>query len=117
MAVEEPLEIRVGFPGAGTDGESLVITMRTPGSDEELARGFLFTEGLIRQPADVLEFVVADPSEGAGQRPLSVSLRNGLQDGLSRNERNFYTNSSCGICGKASLEALRVRATLEVRGD
>ena len=116
VAVEEPLEIRVGFPTARTPAESLVITMRTPGADEELARGFLFTEGFINAADDVLEFVVADPAEGAGNI-IEVSLRDGLQERLRRSQRNFYTNSSCGVCGKASLDALRARAQLEVRGD
>ncbi len=116
VAVEEPLEIRVGFPGTAPAGESLVITMRTPGHDEELARGFLFTEGLIEDPAEVVEFVVADPAEGAGD-VLQINVRGELRERFQKLRRNFYTTSSCGICGKASLEALRAKARLEVRGD
>jgi FdhD protein len=116
VAVEEPLEIRVGFPGAAPGGESLVVTMRTPGHDEELARGLLFTEGIVRDAADVLEFVVADPAEGLGNI-LQVNLREVARERLAAARRSFYTNSSCGICGKASLEALRARAALPVHGE
>jgi FdhD protein len=103
VAVEEPLEIRVG-------GESLVITMRTPGHDADLACGFLFTEGLIAEPADV----TGVSAEG---NVVSVGLRSEPGEQLGRLRRNFYTSSSCGICGKTSLEALRARARLEVRGE
>lgn len=115
VAVEEPLEIRVSF-GAAADGESLLVTMRTPGHDEELARGFLFSEGLIDKPEDVLGFAVADPAEAAGN-VLQVKLQPALRERFVDVRRNFYANSACGVCGKASLEALRVRAHLEVRGD
>jgi FdhD protein len=116
VAVEEPLELRVGFPESAPQGESLVLTMRTPGHDEELARGFLFSEGLIEEAADVLEFVVADPAEGRGN-VLQVNVREWLRERFATARRSFYTNSSCGVCGKASLEALRARARHEVRGD
>jgi len=116
VAVEEPLEIRTSFPEEGVAAESLVVTMRTPGHDEELARGLLFSEGLIDEAADVLEFIVADPGEGAGNI-LELSLRAKLRGRFAGAPRRFYTNASCGICGKVSIEALRARARLEVRGD
>lgn len=116
VAVEEPLEIRVGFAGEDRPPESLVVTMRTPGHDTELARGFLFTEGLIGSAADLLALRPGPPDAG-GDNVIEVELRAGLQERFRHLRRNFLTNSSCGICGKASLEALRARATLAVRGD
>lgn len=116
VAVEEPLEIRVGFEGLAGDPESLVVTMRTPGNDEELARGFLFTEGLIDGAADIIGIVPAPPGEG-GENLVQVRVRAGLQERFKKLRRSFFTNSSCGICGKASLESLRARATLSVHGE
>lgn len=109
VAVEEPLEIRVAFPGGPVDGESLLVTMRTPGHDEELARGLLFAEGLIAETGDVTGFVVGDPGEGRGNR-LTLVVREALRERLASSRRGFYVNSSCGICGKASIEALGARA-------
>jgi FdhD protein len=93
VAVEEPLEIRV-------DGRALTITMRTPGQDEELALGFLYGEGLIDAPraAGLTEDFAANTVEVAG--PLS----------RDPGERRFYTTSSCGVCGKGSLEEVAVYA-------
>jgi FdhD protein len=116
VAVEEPLEIRVGFEGVDGLPESLVVTMRTPGQDEELARGFLFTEGLIDDAGDILSIAAADRDEG-GENLVAVTVRAALRERFQKVRRNFYTNSSCGICGKASIEALRARARFEVRGE
>ncbi len=115
VAVEEPLEIRVVLPGSPPEGENLVVTMRTPGHDADLARGFLFTEGLIAAADDVTDIRVADPATTANV--VTVALRGALRAELDRLRRNFYATSSCGVCGKASLEALRARARLEVRGE
>lgn len=116
VAVEEPLEIRVAFPESGVEPKSLVLTMRTPGNDEELAGGFLFTEGLIDAAADVLGIAVPDGETATGN-VVTISVRAGLRERFDKAGRSFYTNSSCGICGKASLDALRARARLEVHGD
>jgi FdhD protein len=93
VAVEEPLEIRV-------DGRALTITMRTPGHDEELALGFLYGEGLIDSPhaTGLTEDFAANTIEVAG--PLA----------RDPGERRFYTTSSCGVCGKGSLEEVAVYA-------
>jgi FdhD protein len=93
VAVEEPLEIRV-------DGEPIAVTMRTPGHDEELALGFLYGEGLIESPraAGLTEDFAANTIEVAG--PLA----------RDPGERRFYTTSSCGVCGKGSLEEVAVYA-------
>lgn len=89
LAVEEPLQIRV-------NGRDLSITMRTPGHDGELATGFLFTEGILKTRADVVGIECDENS-------LSLTLADGVDAGASR---NFYTTSSCGVCGKASIESL-----------
>lgn len=92
LAVEEPLQIRAG-------NRNLAVTIRTPGHDEELAAGFLFTEGLVRHARDI-------SSIKCNRNRAIVSLAEGVTINLNRTGRNFYMTSSCGICGKASIEAL-----------
>src|SRR3954468_1726534 len=105
VAVEEPLEIRLGCDIKDRRVHRAVsITMRTPGHDLELAVGFLFTEGIITERKQVASLAAC----GAGN-VARVSLRPGTDVDLSRLERHFYTASSCGVCGKASLEAVHVR--------
>ena len=104
VAVEEPLEIRLGYEAAGERQTSSVsITMRTPGNDEDLAIGFLFTESIIRSPDDV---AIVKPCDG--DNTVRVELEDGVVVDLDRLQRHFYTSSSCGVCGKASLDALRM---------
>ncbi len=107
VAVEEPLEIRVAWPdsGGGQVERSIAVTMRTPGNDAELALGFLFSEGLLRSIDAVTE--VHTGMEGIWQNRVTVELRSDPQLDSARLERNFYVTSSCGVCGKASLEAVR----------
>ncbi len=103
LAIEEPLEIRVAHTGAEMPEERAIsVTMRTPGADRDLALGFLFTEGLIRSYTDVREVVIAENT-------VSVHLAEGIRLQVDKAERNFYMSSSCGICGKASLDAVRIR--------
>ncbi len=92
VAVEEPLQIRTG-------DRNLAITMRTPGNDAELAAGFLFTEGFIRQRADLAGIECS-------RNQAVVTLAEGIYLDPEMTERNFYMTSSCGVCGKASIEAL-----------
>lgn len=113
LAAEEPMEIRVG-------GRALTITMRTPGDDFDLAVGFLVSEGVVRAASDVVAarycagatddgtntYNVVDVALDPSLPPLDVSL-----------ERNFYTTSSCGLCGKASLDAVRTASTWSVADD
>ena len=99
LAVEEPLEIRV-------DGAPLAVTMRTPGEDEALAVGFLAGEGLIAGPADV---GYAGPSEDLAANVVEVRTTAGLRRDPS-GERSFHLTSSCGVCGKAALEAVELEA-------
>lgn len=111
VAVEEPLEIQVSaHSAAGSAAKSVSITMRTPGADAELAVGFLFTEGIITDPGQVLAVQhrgEADPLSGL-HNMIRVEIDPAVDLHLDRLQRHFYTTSSCGVCGKASLEALRV---------
>ncbi len=106
LATEEPLEIRV--QGPGQEMIQVAVTMRTPGGDFELSCGFLFTEGLI-VPGEVRRVAYCDNLPGEEQRynVVSVSLERPFD--AERLRRNFYANSSCGVCGKAALEDVEVR--------
>ncbi len=104
LVVEEPLEIRV-------DGAAVTVTMRTPGSDIELAQGFLLTEGVITGRDDVLtiRYCAGRGEDGANTyNVLDVTLAAGVPKPDLDVTRNFYTTSSCGVCGKASLDAVRL---------
>jgi len=104
VVVEEPLEIRLARLGEPGPGRPISITMRTPGSDVELALGFLHGEGLIRSNRDVASVHEC----GADRNVVRIELAADVPLDLARLERNFYTSSSCGVCGKASLEAVAV---------
>ena len=106
LATEEPMEIRVDEPGG--DQRTIAVTMRTPGHDFELAAGFLFTEGLI-EPGDLHGVRYCDvPREEQHYNVVTVAVGRALPDLAAR---AFYTTSSCGVCGKASLDALDVQCT------
>jgi FdhD protein len=111
VAVEEPLEIQLCAPSAeDSAAKSVSITMRTPGNDAELALGFLFTEGIITAADQVASVGHCGPEEpDTGLRNvIRIELNPGVTIDLDRLTRHFYTTSSCGVCGKASLDALRV---------
>jgi len=117
VATEEPLEIRLGY--SRRDGsraeENVSVTMRTPGHDEELAVGFLFTEGIIHARADVQGVVPrGQPAENGLVNVVRVELMPGVTVDFKRLERNFYTTSSCGVCGKASIDAVAVQGQYDV---
>jgi FdhD protein len=132
VAVEEPLEIQLVY-GAANDrkAKSISITMRTPGEDDELAAGFLMTEGVVRDVAHIasigapLTIKTALRSEadsrqisvpmGRRSQAIRVELLPDIEVSMSTLERNFYTTSSCGVCGKASLLALRTLCPLPQR--
>lgn len=106
LATEEPLEIRLN------PQQSVAITMRTPGADFELAAGFLYSEGVVCQREDIQRIsYCVDPDVDGEQRLniVNVALREDLIVDLQRLERHFYTTSACGVCGKTSIEALRIR--------
>ncbi|HEV2688174.1 MAG TPA: formate dehydrogenase accessory sulfurtransferase FdhD [Bryobacteraceae bacterium] len=104
LAIEEPLEIRLG-------DKTVSITMRTPGHDYELAAGFLFTEGILQGSAQIHRIRRTQTSGNPRQagNSVTVDLNPGVQVDFERLERHFYTTSSCGVCGKASIEALHVQ--------
>jgi len=109
LAVEEPLEIRLGQ-------KPVSITMRTPGHDFELAAGFLFTEGILHDAAEIREIHWSHPPNGTANvnprqlgNSVTVELNPGVEVDLDRLERHFYTSSSCGVCGKASIEAIQMQ--------
>ena len=120
VAIEEPLEIRVDFV---VNGErcvrSLSITMRTPGHDEELAAGFLMSEGLVRSARDIESIRPCGPESGAhdGNNVVKVRLADHATIAWPNVERHFYATSSCGVCGKASLEALEVPGMCPIARD
>ncbi|HVU95123.1 MAG TPA: formate dehydrogenase accessory sulfurtransferase FdhD [Puia sp.] len=101
IAIEDPLEIRIQYGPAGRRQEqSLSVTMRTPGNDEELALGWLYTEGIVQTAAkDVLT--------RSTPNTITILLPEGPTPDLSRTQRHSYTSSSCGVCGKTSLDSLR----------
>jgi FdhD protein len=129
LAGEEPLESRVG-------GNPLAVTMRTPGYDLELAAGFLFTEGIIQRREQIISLEIGKPDAGT-QHDTQPGTQRGTQFGnlvvaqlerdvqldAEKTQRNFFANSSCGICGKASIDAVRSRflrapnAGFRVRSD
>jgi len=102
LAIEEPLEIRVQYgPAIDRREQSVSVTMRTPGNDPELATGFLFTEGIIP------DITAIDLVSTFTSNSILVSLKTTVTLDLGKLQRHFYTTSSCGVCGKSSLEALR----------
>jgi FdhD protein len=112
IVVEEPLEIRV-------NGTAITVTMRTPGSDVELAQGFLFTEGLIKRRSDIhsVRYCHGAGDDGLNTyNVLDVTLAAGVELPAVDITRNFYMTSACGVCGKASLDAVRL-ASMYIPGD
>jgi FdhD protein len=112
LAVEEPLEIRI-------DGSALAVTMRTPGSDFELAQGFLLTEGIVRSREQIAAIrYCAGAVEGENTyNVLDITVRDPAPAALEAARRNQYTTSSCGVCGKASLDAVVTISSHDPRGD
>ena len=115
VTVEEPLEIRVEFTRNGARETAAVsVTMRTPGNDFELAAGFLYGEGLLRDRADVAEISYCQTDEPQTYNIVLVKLRPATLFDPGALSRNFYMSSSCGVCGKASLEAVEVRGCEQI---
>jgi FdhD protein len=107
LVTEEPLEIRAAGPGQ--EPVSVAVTMRTPGADMELAAGFLFTEGLVASSDEIarIRYCGLEVPEEQRYNIVTVHLRRPFDPGSL--QRNFYATSSCGICGKATIEAIEVR--------
>jgi FdhD protein len=102
VVVEEPLEIRVAAAGDDGPGTAISITMRTPGQDIELAAGFLHGEGIVRSREDI----AGSRLSGLDGNIVRIQLAAGAEFDAARLQRNFYTTSSCGVCGHASLAAV-----------
>lgn len=110
VAVEEPMEVRVEHQGpSGWKTRSVAVTMRTPGNDFELAAGFLFSEGIVRDRNQVREVTYCRSQGIQEYNIVTVRLSSGTTLDESLLSRNFYTSSSCGVCGKASLEAVKAK--------
>jgi FdhD protein len=113
VASEEPLEIRLG-------GTALAVTMRTPGDDFDLVHGFLATEGVIGSADDLAGLRYCNSVDDEGRNTynvVDVDLAPGVPVPDTSLERNFYTSSSCGVCGKASIDAIRTKTRFDVAGD
>lgn len=104
LAVEEPLQIQLLYGPSGKElRTNLSVTMRTPGNDEELAAGFLYTEGIIQHTEQVVSFIAG----ASGENTVLAILNGQFMPELNATERNFYMTSSCGVCGKSSIDAVR----------
>ena len=113
VAAEEPLEIRLA-------GRPLAVTMRTPGDDFDLVHGFLATEGVITGPDDITGLRYCGSVDADGRNTynvVDVDLAPGVEVPGTGLDRHFYTTSSCGVCGKASIDALRTRTRYDVAAD
>ncbi|MDB5000945.1 MAG: sulfurtransferase FdhD [Mucilaginibacter sp.] len=115
LAIEEPLEIRLAF-GAGLTRtvKNISVTMRTPGSDAELATGFLFTEGIIKDKNELASvnhcFIACAENK---ENVIQVELAEDATPELKNTDRNFYTTSSCGVCGKGSIAAIKTVSSFQ----
>jgi FdhD protein len=111
LAAEEPLEIRLR-------AVPLTVTMRTPGQDIDLAMGFLLSEGIIRTADDVVTAQLCAGTDTPNTyNVVDVTLRSDVPPPVTDPSRNFYTTSSCGVCGKASIDAVRTRSRFDVASD
>jgi FdhD protein len=109
LAAEEPLEIKIAYGEEHQQQiKNISVTMRTPGHDAELALGFLFTEGIIKNAKDIATvehcFIACQENK---ENVIQVSFHPDVQPDLHNTDRNFYTTSSCGVCGKSSINAIR----------
>jgi FdhD protein len=115
LAAEEPLEIRIGYgPLADRRQKSISVTMRTPGNDFELALGFLYTEGIINDASQVhsIRYCTELNTRENLENIVRVELQENIEIDFGRLQRNFYTTSSCGVCGKESIEAVKISCPL-----
>jgi FdhD protein len=110
LVVEEPLEIQLVWEG---ERKTVAVTMRTPGADAELAAGFLFAEGVVASPDEIAGIrSIGEPSAQGCPNVVEVELTSGLPEPqLGSLDRHFFSNSACGVCGKAALEGLELRVT------
>ena len=121
LATEEPLEIRLGFgEQRARQQQNISVTMRTPGHDFELAIGFLFTEGIIKSVNDIYQIKYCkhhNREEEDSQNIVRVELHPHVEFEVNKLTRNFYTTSSCGVCGKASIESIKTTCNIVSSND
>lgn len=120
LVIEEPLEIRLTETRNNIrQTHNISVTMRTPGADFDLATGFLLTEGIIRGSSDIqsIDYAIDQDSNTSSENIVIVELVPELDFDIGKLQRNFYATSSCGICGKASLQALSSESYYEVNGE
>lgn len=117
LSVEEPLEIKILYgPENQRTQKNISVTMRTPGNDHELATGFLFTEGIIPSYSIIKEVShLAGQCTRQKQNSIQVELREDFIPQLMQADRNFYTTSSCGVCGKSSIESIKTVSAFSVK--
>ena len=115
IATEEPLEIRMVNPQ-----QTIAITMRTPGADFDLVAGFLYSEGILRRREDIRQISYCLESQIDGEQRfniVNIQLREGIIPNLPSLERHFFTTSACGVCGKTSIEALKISGVKVIPQD
>lgn len=113
LAIEEPLEIQLSYRENGTvKYRKVSVTMRTPGNDEELGAGFLFTEGILKSRQEIESIEKQEDNN-----EVLVHLAEGVLPELKNTERNFYTTSSCGVCGKSSIDAIKTTSVFVPSAD
>ncbi|HTN46158.1 MAG TPA: formate dehydrogenase accessory sulfurtransferase FdhD [Flavipsychrobacter sp.] len=120
LAREEPLEIRIRYgPLAQRKSKSISVTMRTPGNDIELALGFLFTESIIQSRLQIMQaaHIAHAKTQESKENIIQVLLREDVQPDLEKLQRNFYTTSSCGVCGKESVDAVKLECPVYIQKD
>ena len=116
LSIEEPLEIQVRWKDAAP--KSISITMSTPGNDKALAVGFLFGEGILSKATDIISIISGDNSaEKTGLSGRVITVETAAPIDFDRLQRNFYTTSSCGVCGKASIDAVKIACPVYVSAE
>jgi len=111
LAIEEPLEIRIGYgPLGDRQQKSISVTMRTPGHDFELSLGFLFTEGIIKsfEQVESVKYCEDTGRQEEHENVVRIELKPEVEIDFLKLQRNFYTTSSCGVCGKSSIDAIKI---------
>jgi len=110
LAAEEPLEIQIRYDALHQrQRKSIAVTMRTPGNDAELAIGFLFTEGLISRPDEIIDIT----STSDESNHVIIDIHPDIELNINQLERHFYTTSSCGVCGKSSINAVKTNIVFD----
>jgi FdhD protein len=115
LSVEEPLEIRIGYGATERIQKSISVTMRTPGNDHELALGFLFTEGIITSYKEIKSVRHAGNCSLQKENIVQAEFAEDVVPRLHQSERNFYTTSSCGVCGKSSIQSIKTVSLFHLR--